>query len=344
LILKHFPYILQLKHPFGISGNIRKTTPVVYTIIEHAGYIGYGESSLPPYLGETQESVAKFLDKIDVTSFDNPLDIESIMNVVDDIESGNNTAKAGFDIALHDLVGKMFGKPLWSLYGIDLTRMPQNSITIGLDEVEKMIEKVHEASDFNWLKIKLGSSYENDKNIIKRIKNATEKRITIDVNQGWKEKEKALELIHFMHEMDVEFIEQPLPKNRLDDMMWLKDKSPLPLFADEDFQTINDLDKVKDCYHGINIKLMKCGGLSKAFSIVKEARILDLKILIGCMNESSCANMAAAQLAPLADYVDLDGPFLITNNPFSDPVLRDGKIKLSEQPGIGVEMKSDFVI
>ena len=334
LVLRFKPYTLQLKYPFGIAGNTRTTTPIVLTELEYDGVIGYGEASLPPYLGETQESVQLFLSQLSLNHF-SPFEPKEILIYVNNLLPGNTAAKASVDIALHDLFGKLNTIPCYKMFGANPALMPKTSITIGIDTEEVIAKKVNETIGFDILKVKLGSA--DDKKIINAIRKVTNKALSVDVNQGWKDKHFALEMIHWLNEQNVLFVEQPMPKEMLNEISWLRERSPLPIIADESIQRLSDLDNIKNAYHGINIKLMKCAGMYEAKQLIDKARENNLKILIGCMNESSCANMAAAQLAPLADWVDLDGPFLINNNPFKDPEIRDGKIVLSELSGIGLE-------
>lgn len=335
LKLSWYKYYLQLKHPFNISNYSRTETPVVFTEINYKNHTGYGEASLPPYLPETQETVIEFLKKVNLNKYNYPFDIGILMQEVDALASGNTAAKASIDIALHDLIGKIENNSLYNLLKTDPGQMPLNCITIGIDSPEVIRTKVKEATDFKMLKVKVGKNH--DKDLINIIREETDKPICVDANQGWSNKEYVLEMLHWLKEKNVVFVEQPLKKGSAEDMLWLKDKSPLPLVADEDVQRLKDVEELKDQFHGINIKLMKCTGLSEAVKMISKARDLKLKVLIGCMNESSCANFAAAHIAPLADWVDLDGPFLITNNPFHDPVLKDGRIILTNQPGIGLQ-------
>ena len=337
LKLHQYNYTLQLIHPFSISGNTRNSTALVFVELSYENFVGYGEASLPPYLGESQESVYAFLQKVNLNEFKFPFDADEIVVYLDSIEKGNTAAKAAVDIALHDLIGKIAGKPCHEIFEIDKSKMPVTSITIGIDRKEVIQQKVKEAGDFKLLKVKLGQG--NDKEIIETIREITDKAICVDVNQGWHDKHFALEMAHWLSEKNVIFIEQAMPKHQLNDAAWFTANSPLPHIADEAVQRLSDIDKIKDAYDGINIKLMKCTGLNEAMRMVKHARAHNLKVLIGCMNESSCANMAAAQLAPMADWVDLDGPFMISNNPFETPQLLDGKIVLPSVPGIGVVKK-----
>jgi L-alanine-DL-glutamate epimerase-like enolase superfamily enzyme len=329
------PHTLYFKRPFKIAHGTRSSTPIVLTRLEHDGIVGYGEASMPPYLSETHETVLSFLNKaaMVLTKYYHPFDIESILKGIDNLAPDNNAAKASVDIALHDLIGKLLNKPCWQIFNCDKNKTPYTTYTLGIDEPEVIKQKVAEGEDYKIIKVKLNG--ENDKLIIETIRKVTDKPIAVDVNQGWTNKHRALEMIEWLTDKNVLFVEQPLPKNNFDDGAWLFERSPLPLFADESIQRFSDINKVKNCFHGINIKLMKCTGMHEAYKMINEARALNLQVLIGCMSETSCAVSAAAQLSPLVDYADLDGPLLIKNNFFDGVEFVNGKITLSELPGIG---------
>lgn len=335
--LSFTPHTLYFKRPFKIAHGVRTSTPIVIVELEHEGIIGYGEASMPPYLGESHETVIAFLKLISpiLEKHKDPFQIESILKEIDLVAPNNSAAKASIDIALHDLIGKIQNKPCWQLFDADKNNAPFTTYTLGIDEPEIVKQKIEEGNDFKILKVKLNG--ENDKAIINNIRSITNKPIAIDVNQGWKNKEDALEMINWLSDKNVLFVEQALSKNNLEDARWLFERSSLPLFADESIQRYNDIDKVKDCFHGINIKLMKCTGMHEAFKMIKRARDLNLKVLIGCMSETSCAISAAAQLSPFTDYADLDGALLIKNNLFDGIAFTDGKITLNDLPGIGVK-------
>lgn len=327
----------MFRRPFTIAAGSRSSTPVVFTQLIHEGITGYGEASMPPYLGESHETVIRFLKKVQsiIESWKDPLDIEGIMHAVDHSEQGNTAAKASIDIALHDLAGKILNKPCYTLLDIDSTKAPLTSYTIGMDEDMNVIrKKVSESGSFRILKVKLGLG--NDKQIMEAIRSVSSKPVSVDVNQGWKDKHAALDMIEWMKEMNVLFVEQPLPKMNLDDAAWLKERSPLPVIADEAVQRFSDIDRIRDAYHGINIKLMKCTGMHEALRMMKRARELNMKVLIGCMSESSCAVSAAAHLSPLTDWADLDGPLLIKDDPYDGVKFEEGRIVLNNLPGIGV--------
>lgn len=329
------PYNLLLKYPFTISNYSRTTTPVVLVEIRYGDLIGYGEASLPQYLGETQQSVINFLSKLDLTQFRLPLVLDDILDYVDKIELGNTAAKASVDIALHDLVGKMVGKSWTDIWGLNKDMTPYTTYTIGLDEdnvVKKKTEEV--ASDFKILKVKLGGN--NDIKMIETIRSVTDLPLAVDANQGWVDKNKALEMVYWLQEQGVVMIEQPMPKYHLDDSAWLTEHSPLPIFADESVQRLSDMEKIKGAFSGINIKLMKCTGMNEAWKMIQIAPQMDFKIMLGCMTETSCAISAASQLSPVVSFADLDGALLITNDCFKGTSIIDGKITLNELPGIGV--------
>jgi len=332
--LRFKPFELQLKHTFTLATSSRTTTPVMLVELEHDGLVGYGEASMPPYLGESHETVARFLKKVDLSAFNDPFRMDEILEYVDQLEPGNRAAKACIDIALHDLVGKILGQPWYKIWGLKPENTPYTTFTIGIDTREVVIEKTKEAAEFKMLKVKMGR--DNDKELIETILSVTDVPLCVDVNQGWKDKHEALEMIHWMKEKGIVFVEQPMPKEQLDDMAWLTAHSPLPTIADEAFQRIYDIPKFKDVYSGINIKLMKSTGMREAKKMIDVARALDMKVMIGCMTETSCAISAASQLSPLCDWADLDGALLITNDVFDGMKVINGKVTLFDRPGIGV--------
>jgi L-alanine-DL-glutamate epimerase-like enolase superfamily enzyme len=334
MTLRFKPYELQLKHVFTIAGGSRKSTPVMLTEISYEGITGYGEASMPPYLGETHQTAFDFLARVDLSLFNSPFLIEDILEYTDQIAPGNYAAKASIDIALHDLTGKLMGRPCYEIWGLNPDNTPDTSFTIGIDKPDVVIAKTQEASGFKILKIKLGKG--NEREMITAVRSVTQIPLSVDVNQGWTDRQEALDMIFWLKEQGVVYIEQPLSKSAFSDTAWLSQRSPLPVIADEAFQTPADLVKVKDSYSGINVKLMKCGGMRAAYTIMKMARALGMKVMIGCMTETSCAVTAAAQLSPLADWADLDGNLLIKNDLFSGIRISEGRVILPEGPGIGI--------
>jgi L-alanine-DL-glutamate epimerase-like enolase superfamily enzyme len=258
-----------------------------------------------------------------------------ILDYVDKIDSGNNAAKAAIDIALHDLVGKLLNVPLYKYLNINIRDNIYSSYTIGISDEESLRQKIKDASGYKFLKIKLGTK--NDKKIIQFIRSLTAIPIYADVNQGWADKYFALDMISWLADQNVILIEQPLPKENVWDEGWLIERSPLPIIADEAVQVLGDLEKIKDLYTGVNIKLMKAGGIRQANQMMLRAKELNLKIMIGCMTETSCAITAASHLSPLADWVDLDGAVLISNDLFTGMRIKKGAVSIPNLPGLGVE-------
>ena len=338
LQLKWTPYDLQMKHVFTIAGSSRKTTPVVLTSLTYDGVTGYGEASLPPYLGESQASVVEFLKKVDLSGFSNPFEIEDILQYVDKIAENNTAAKAAVDIALHDLTGKLMGQSWHKMFGLNLNKIPSTTYTIGIDTDDMIRTKVKEVEgQFNILKVKLGTK--DDKRIITAVRSATKLPIAIDANQGWDDKHYALDMINWLKEQGVVMIEQPLNKYNLDDNAWITERSPLPVFGDESVQRLRDIQRLKGVFSGVNIKLMKCTGIREAWNMRNLARALNMKVMLGCMTETSCAISAAAQLVAGVDFADLDGNLLIANDAFDGAIFKDGKTIPNDRPGIGVKPK-----
>lgn len=328
------PYTLQMKHVFTLATSSRTTTPIMITEIEYDGLTGYGEASMPPYLGESHKTVSEFLSKVNLSKFSNPFELEDIMIYIDSLDKGNFAAKASLDIALHDLVGKLMNQPWYNIYGFKKEKTPLTSFTIGIDTEEIVRKKVEEAHPYKVLKLKMGR--ENDMETLKTVRSMTDVPVCVDVNQGWKDREKALDIINELSTQNVLFVEQPMPKDQIEDIAWLTQNSPLPIIADEAIQRLPDVIKAYNVYSGINIKLMKCTGMREAHKMITLARSLGMKVMLGCMVESSCAVSAAAHLSAAVDYADLDGNLLVDNDPFEGMKISNGKITLNNQPGIGV--------
>lgn len=329
------PYELQLRHTFTVATYSRTTTPDVQVRIDYDGFTGYGEASMPPYLGQTVESVCAFLEKVDLGRFSDPFQLEDILSYVDSLSPGDTAAKAAVDIALHDLVGKLLGQPWFRLWGLDPAKAPDTTFTIGIDTADVVREKTRECADkFNILKVKVG--LENDVEMIRTIREVTDLPLAVDANQGWKDREKALDEIFWLAEQGVVMVEQPMAKERLEDNAWITERSPLPIFADESIQRLADIPAIKGAYSGINIKLMKCTGMREAWKMLTYARAEGMRVMVGCMTETSCAVSAAAQLSPAVDFADLDGNLLISNDRFTGVTVEGGRLVLPDRPGIGL--------
>lgn len=328
------PYTLELKHVFTLAISSRTTTPVVLTEIEYNGITGYGEASMPPYLGESHATAQAFLSNVDLSKYENPFELETILADIDALAPGNPAAKASVDIALHDLAGKLLNQPWYNLWGFNKAKAPVTSFTIGIDKPDVVRQKVKEAEEFKILKVKLGR--DTDKEMIETIRSVTDKPLTADANQGWKDKNYAAEMTHYLKEQGVLYLEQPMAKEDVEGNAYITQHSPIPILGDEAIQRLADLKKAHGVYHGIVIKLMKTTGMREAHKMITLARALDMKILLGCMTETSCAISAAAQLSPMVDWADLDGNLLIKNDVYSGTTVVNGKIIIGDKPGIGI--------
>lgn len=337
LNLSFMPYELKLRHAFNLAKNQRTTTPGVQVELEYDGIVGYGEASMPPYLGENVESVTKFLSNLDLSQFSDPFAIEDIHEYMDNVAPDNRAAKASVDIALHDLLGKIMGQPWYKIWGLNPNNCPNTSITISYQsDPEEMRKEIDETEGFKVVKVKMGIGH--DKEIVEKLRQYSDVAICVDANQGWNTKEEALEMCNWLADKNCLFVEQPMAKDRLADIAWVKERSPLPLIADESLQRLTDVRRMADAFDGINIKLMKSTGLHEAYKMAVLAKALDMKVMLGCMTETSCAVTAAAQLSPMVDYADLDGNLLIANDRFDGIKIVDGKVTIPERPGIGVTL------
>jgi len=333
--LSFAPYDIQLRHTFTVASYSRTTTPDVQVAIEYDGLVGYGEASMPQYLGHTQESVCAFLSKVNLEQFSDPFQMEDILQYVDSLSEGDEPAKAAIDIALHDLVGQLMGQPWYKIYGLNATKAPSTSFTIGIDTPDVVREKTNEALGlYNILKVKVGR--DTDKEMIETIRSVTDVPLVVDANQGWTDKYEALDMIYWLAERGVRMAEQPMAKDNLDEIAWITERSPIPIIADESCQRLRDVKSLKGIFSGINIKLMKCTGMSEAWKMINYARTENMTVMLGCMTETSCAVTAAAHLSPAVDFADLDGNLLISNDLFEGVLVKEGRLVLPDRPGLGL--------
>ena len=324
---------LQLNHPFKISRREKDTYREVISI-EIDG--GVGEAAPAKFYGETVQSVATAIKSIS-SLLDRDLDqIQDVMTEIEQTLEGNYAAKSAIDMALHDRLGKKLGVPLYKLCGLNPTKTPDTSFTIGLDEPSVMVEKVLQAEQYPILKIKIGTP--RDIEILQTLRDATDKPIYVDANTAWTPNE-AVQKIRELANYGVELIEQPTKPDDLVGLKYVRENSELPIIADESVKRACDIPALVGSVDGINIKLVKCGGLLEALRMIHVARAHGLLVMIGCMIESSLGITAAAHLTPLVDYADLDGNLLISNDPYSGVTLDNGKLVLPNLPGIGVLTK-----
>ncbi|HXR83946.1 MAG TPA: dipeptide epimerase [Hanamia sp.] len=335
--LKYKKSDLPFKHPFTISKGTKTHQPALLVELEFFGIKGYGEAPAITYYNIPVEKMIADIESkkkmIEKFSFTEP---ERYWHYLHHLIPGNSFLICALDIAAWDIYGKMKRKQLRELWNLDISKNPLTDITIGIDTVENMVSKMQE-TPWPIYKIKLGTN--EDIHIIQELRKHTDAVFRIDANAAWKAKE-ALEKIKIFKDLNVEFIEQPLAKDDWEGMKFLYESSPLPLIADESCVSEQDVIKCKGHFHGINIKLTKCSGITPALRMIKQARELEMKVMVGCMNESSIGTGAIAQLLPLLDYVDMDGPLLLSDDVAKGVTFDYGKIIYSEGYGLGVKVES----
>jgi len=333
--LSHQTIELNPTHPFVIArGGYSHHRNVIVRLTDGDGLEGYGEAAPNRYYGESVSTVIAALGQFKpVLERADPFSLESIEAHLNRILRGNASAKSAVSSALHDLVGKRLGLPVFRLWGLDAATTPQSSFTIAIAENHELERRVAEASEYPILKIKLGT--DRDTEIVRIIRNAApEKCLRVDANAAWTAKH-AVRMSDFLAEQGVEMLEQPVAANDIEGLRFVRKRSKLPVFADESCLVATDVAKLAGAVDGINIKLAKCGSLREALRMVHAARALDMQVMAGCMIESSLGISAIAQISPLLDYADFDGAALLSSDPFCGASIAGGVIRLSDEPGLG---------
>ena len=326
---------LPLRHAWTISRGTSTSKRNVVVELRSGQHTGLGEAAPNVRYGESAETVLEALRTLaPVLERGDPRHFREVSEALQEAMPGNGAAKAALDIALYDLAGKTLGVPLYRMFGLNPARMPVTSFSIGIDEPQTLARKVLEAEPYPVLKVKLGA--ERVREVFGAVRSATSKVIRVDANEAWS-KEQALEHIEWLATQGVELVEQPLPAADVEGAKWLRARSPLPLVADESLIHASDVPRLAEGFHGVNLKLQKAGGIREALRIIDVARACGLKVMIGCMVETSVGIAAAAHLGPLADWLDLDGNLLISEDPFRGHPVVEGRIQLGEGPGLGVE-------
>jgi L-alanine-DL-glutamate epimerase-like enolase superfamily enzyme len=331
------PIDLKLTMPFRISRGVQDIASNAVVQIQYDEHIGYGEAAPDEYYGESVETVLACISMFAGNLGNDPFAIEDVMERLDKIIRFNPSVKAAVDMAMYDIVGKILNVPLYKLLGLNPTRAAYTSFTIGLDTPMNMAKKALVARDYPILKVKLGNRHDLD--IIKAIRDVSPAVIRVDANAAWTPKE-AIRNISALVPHNIEFVEQPVAAQDIAGLKLIRDNVPLPIIADESCVTVEDIPRLVDAVDGINIKLMKCGGLREALKMIHVARAHNMKVMIGCMIESSLAITAAAHLTPLVDYADLDGNLLINDDPYEGVKVVNGKLMLPDGPGLGVKVKT----
>ncbi|HEY9678136.1 MAG TPA: dipeptide epimerase [Drouetiella sp.] len=336
------PLDLRTTHPFGISYGTSADSHNLLVTLKYKDVIGYGEASPVEYHAESPDTAAallKFWSTQDILG-DDPFAIAEICRRMDKNIAGQNSVKAAIEMALHDICGKIANLPTYKMLGLSGLKQPITDFTIGIDSLEMIEKKTKEAVEAGYkvLKVKQGTAY--DKDIIKSVrKMAKDLPIRVDANGAWTPKQ-AIAMAHFLAENNVQFIEQPLNKNAsVDDFRFVREHSPLPIFADESISRSHDVARFANAVDGVVVKLAKTGGLLEAIKVIQVARAHGMQIMFGCMLESSLGVTAAVHLSSLVDHLDLDGALLLSNDPFTGATYDDGILKLTDLPGLGVTKK-----
>src|SRR5215216_3590234 len=324
------PITLDLKTTFRVAHGASDQRHNVLVYLDD----GVGEAAAVPYYGETQEGIIAYLQSIPDLG-DDPFDIDAVLSRR---PPGSRAARSAIDAALHDLWGKKLGQPLYKLFGLNPNNLPLTSFTIGIDEPEVMAEQA-KSSNYPILKIKLGS--EKDEAIVAAIRNVTTAKLLVDANAGWT-RARALQIIPRLIDYDLDLIEQPLAVADVEGYFWLKEKLRaqklnIPIFVDETAKTSHDVVKLAGAVDGVVVKTMKSEGIREALRMIHTARAHDMQIMLSCMVETSVGVTAAAHLAPLCDYADLDGPLLIQNDPYQGLQYEGARFSLPDEPGLGLK-------
>ena len=334
--VNYYKFNLPFQYPFTISKGTKTHQPTLVVELEHFGKKGYGEAPAITYYNITVEQMIDDLEKkkqfVEKYAFTEP---ERYWHYLHHLFPNNPFLVCALDIAAWDLFGKMKRKPLYQLWNLDISKNPITDYTIGIDTIDKMVEKM-KAKPWPIYKVKVGT--DNDIEMVKALRQHTDSILRVDANAGWTT-EQALEKIPLLEQLGVEFVEQPLAKDNWEGMKILYERSPLPLFADESCVSESDVEKCHGYFHGINIKLTKCSGITPARRMIKKAREFNMQVMIGCMNETTIGTAAIAHLLPLLDYVDMDGPLLLAQDVATGIGYDNGKIIYSEQSGLGITVK-----
>jgi len=333
MVCTYYHYQLPFRHPFTISKGTKTHQPTLIVQLEHKGLKGYGEAPAITYYHIPVEKMIADLEanKTMIGRFA-LTDPQRYWHYLHHLLPDNPFLVCALDIAAWDLWGQQLGKPLYAIWGLDPTKGPETDFTIGIDTIDKMVAKMKERP---WpiYKIKLGVP--DDIAIMEALRQHTDARFRVDANAGWTVDE-ALQKIPRLAELGVEFVEQPLAKDHWEGMKVLYERSPLPLFADESCVKEEDVERCHGHFHGINIKLTKCSGLTPARRMIDHARKLGMKVMVGSMNESTIGSAAIAHLLPAIDYVDMDGPLLLTEDVATGLSFDHGKVTIPRGPGLGV--------
>ena len=329
LTLKLSELELPLHHPFKITRSEESVARTILFRVSWGDIEGLGESSPTPRYIESFASIRNWYAENTLRA-ETPYRLETLLERIPP------AARCGLDIALHDLIGKDTGKPLYELLGLDPIKTPLTSFTVGIADRDLLLQKVSEIGDHPVMKVKLGlGSAQEQVETIELIRSRYNGTIRVDANEGWTP-ESAVKILRELERFEIEFCEQPIPAGTPEKLRYIKERVQTPIVTDEDSKDATDLPALYACVDGINVKLVKCGGIRGALAMIHTARAMGLKIMLGCMVESAILSTAAAHLSPLVDWADIDGPFLTAHDPFAGVTYQNGKLTLPDGPGLGV--------
>jgi L-alanine-DL-glutamate epimerase-like enolase superfamily enzyme len=326
---------LNLQHTWTTTMSSSQYRDTLHTTYTRDGITGHGEGAPIVRYHENAAGAQKAVESVrGLLLAADPMQFAKVMAEVFRKVPGEWAGKAAIDIALMDWVGQKLGIPLYSLFGLDPQNTPLTTFSIGIDTPEITRQKTREAEAYPILKVKVGLA--TDEPTIEAVRSVTKKPLRVDANEGWKDKEEAVRKINWLEKQGVEFIEQPMPAEMIEETRWIRDRVHIPIIADESCQRASDIPKLRDAFDGVNVKLDKSGGMLEAYRMIEVARSMGMRTMLGCMISSSVSVTAAAHLSPLVDYADLDGNLLIANDPFHGVKVESGKLILSRGPGLGL--------
>jgi len=331
--LTHEPIELRTVFEFRIAHGSRAAHRNTLVRLEHEGIEGLGEAAFSHYYGETHELAEAALAPWAPTLGEDPFALDAILARMEGVLQGQYAARAAIEMALHDWIGKRLGQPVWRLFGLDPARTPRSCVTLGMASPEEMERKLETVRDFPILKVKLGAP--GDVENLRRIRAGYKGRLQVDANAAWNAAD-AVRVLRQIEPLQIDLVEQPVPRGDLDGLRWVRERSGIPVFADESAHALADIGLLAGRVDGVNLKIMKTGGLREMLRMIHAARAHGMKVMLGSMVETSLALSAAAQLAPLVDYLDLDGHWLLRDDPFEGAPRERGEIRLGERPGLGV--------
>jgi L-alanine-DL-glutamate epimerase-like enolase superfamily enzyme len=329
---------LQLRHTWTTTMSSSEYRDTLHVRLTRDGVMGIGEGAPIVRYHENAADAQKALEAVrPVVLAGDPWRLETLLAEAFRRLEGQYAARAALDIALHDWIGKKLGIPVYRLLGLDPGGAPLTTFSVGIDTPETTRQKVREAEEFPVLKVKVG--LDTDEATIEAVRSVTGKPLRVDANEGWKDKETAIRKIEWLATKGVEVVEQPMPAVMLEEAAWVRERSPIPVFADEACLRADSIPALAGAYHGVNVKLDKAGGLREAVRMIHTARACGLKVMLGCMISSSASTTAAAHLSPLVDFADLDGHLLVANDPWDGVAVRDGRLVLPDRPGLGLRKR-----